>query len=65
MTVADLVKLNARTNTHLIGIAYVKDTHENLKIFMEDIINHKIEQLQNNQIWEKESAKYHGLLLLF
>ncbi|GFO47402.1 amine oxidase [Plakobranchus ocellatus] len=48
MAVGNLGKPNAKTNTHLIGIAYVKDTHENLKIFMTDV-NTKITQLQNTE----------------
>ena len=46
MAVANLEKPNSKSNTHLIGMAYVKDTHENLQIFMKDI-NTKITHLQN------------------
>ncbi|GFO47403.1 amine oxidase [Plakobranchus ocellatus] len=48
MAVGNLGKPNAKTNTHLIGIAYIKDTHENLKIFKTDV-NTKITQLQNTE----------------
>ncbi|GFO50045.1 amine oxidase [Plakobranchus ocellatus] len=48
MALGKLNKANSKTNTHLIGIAYVKDTHESLKIFMTDV-NIKITQLQITQ----------------
>ena len=47
MAVANLEKPNSKTNPHLIGMAHVKDTNENLQIFMK----YNISQLQNTQ-WD-------------
>ncbi|GFO24978.1 amine oxidase [Plakobranchus ocellatus] len=60
MAIANLEKPNARIYSHLIGIAYVKDIHENLKIFMEDI-NSQMEQLRATQRNGRETIVFlHG-----
>ena len=46
MSVANLQRPNSHTNTHLISMAKVKDTHNNLCIFMTDT-SRAISQLQN------------------
>ena len=55
LAVCNLEKPNAKTNTHLIGMAHVKDTHRNLEIFMADI-SKKIEKIQDS-IWDGKKIK--------